>query len=218
MDYNAFVSVLQNWTTNTSDEFLEAIPRIVENACRTIGKEVDAIGLNVTTSVTAVAGSPYVALPSECYVIHSVAKTSGTNREFLKHRSYGYLLEAWPDTTSVGGNPSYYTRLDDSNLYIVPTPTSTQDLELRYVNVSIPSSANVSCYLLNHCPDLLLYACMVEANLYQMDMANAQIWQPKYEAARAAVANEARRNRRDDGTQPMAINTNMYANNLKNEA
>ena len=99
MDYNAFVSVLQNWTSNTSDEFLEAIPTIVDNACRTIAKEVDAIGFETFVSVTADSGSPFVVPPDECFVINAVAKTSNGVKKFLKRRSYGYLIEYWPDVS-----------------------------------------------------------------------------------------------------------------------
>lgn len=215
MDYNSLVSAVQAWTENDDTEMLTYIPQFVENACRTIAKEVDAIGLNAIVSVTADAGSPFVVLPNDCFVIKSVVKVSAGRKEFLKHRPYDYLVEYWPDYASVGGNPTHYTRLNDSQLYIVPTPTSTQELELRNVTVSIPSSTNVSAYVLDRYPNLLLYRTLFEASMFMKHSDDAQKWQATYDRERDAVENEARRNRRDDGDTPNRINNIQVQNNLK---
>lgn len=215
MNYTTLVSALVEWSHNDSTELRTSFPVIIENAIRRIGKEVDAVGLNVTTTVSVDAGSPFVTIPQDVYVINHVVKTSAGRKEFLKHRPYDYLLEAWPDSTSVGGNPSHYTRLNDTTLYVVPTPTSTQTLELRNVTVSIPTSATTDSFVLNRYPEMVLAACMAEVALFMKDNEDATVWNAKYEAHRSSVENEARRNRRDSGDVRNTLNNIQNSNNLR---
>lgn len=215
MNYITLCSAIVAWSHNDSDELKNQLPTIIEHACRTVGQEIDAIGLDVITTVEASAGTPYVTIPQDIYVVKHVVKTSGTQKEFLRHRPYDYLLEAWPDATSVGGNPTHYTRLNDTQLYVAPTPTSTQLLELRNVTVSIPTSSNPESYLLNRFPHLIFAASMLETSLFMKDMEDLQFWQGRYDRVRDDVENEARRNRRDDGSTRNPLNNTQTANNLK---
>lgn len=202
-DYNTLVSSIQHYVEDSGEEFTSLIPNIIKNACRTLVREVDVVGFNAIVSVTATGLSPSVPLPADCYVIKSVAKTSTGRKKFLYHRPYTYLVEMWPAITSGGGNPEFYTRMDSANLYVAPTPTSTQELEVRVVTVSIPTSDNPTCHLIENYPGLLLSRCLIEANMIKKDMEDANVWGQFYDRERQAVENEARRNRRDDGFQPI---------------
>ena len=215
MDYNVLVSSITNWSHNESSELATELPVIVENAVRRIAKEIDSVGLDVITTVAVSAGNPFVTIPDDVFVIKNVVKTSAGRKKFLKHRPYDYLIEAWPDSASVGGNPTHYTRLNDDSLYVVPTPTSAEDVELLNVTVSIPSSANPTSYILDRYPDMALAACMAETCLFTKDNEDAQVWNAKYEAHRAAVENESRRNRRDNGDTRNPVNNTQTANNLR---
>lgn len=203
-DYNSLVSCIQHYVEDTGEEFTQLIPNVIRNACRTIVREVDVTGFNVITSVTAIGGVPTATLATDSYVIKSVAKTSAGRKKFLLHRPYTYLVELWPTVDVGGGNPTYYTRLDNNSIYLAPTPTSTQELEVRVVTVSIPTSDNPNCYLLDMYPGLLLSRCLVEANMIKKDMPDANVWGQFYDRERQAVENEAKRNRRDDGFQPIS--------------
>lgn len=217
MDYATFVSKISEWTENDNDVFMSNIPMFISNACKAIGREVDAVDLNTTTSIVCSSGNPIVPLPTTCDVIKTLVKTSAGKREFVPFRSYDECLMYWPHTGTQGGSPVYYNRINRDELYVVPTPTTTQELELRYVGVTIPSSVNTSTYLLSNYPNLLLYRTLVDANLFLMDMENAQMYQAYYDRERQAVENEARRNRRDDTSTINKINTTVHENNLKGE-
>lgn len=204
LTYNSLVSAIQTYVEDSGEEFISQLPTIITNSCLAIVKEVDAVGLNVTVTVSASTGNPIVLLPDACYVIKTVAKTSAGRKKFLKHRSYDYLIESWPDVTSVKGNPTSYNRLNDTQLYVTPTPAIDQPIEIRMVTVSIPSSDNQTSYLLDRYPDLTLYRCLVEANLLKMNPDDAKSWADMYTNTKTQVENEARRNRRDDGFTPIA--------------
>lgn len=214
MNYNELATKVQEFKENNNQEFVSNIPYFVEAACRTIAKEVDSVGLNTSATLTPTSGSPVLTLPSECFVIKSLAAVSGTTKSFLKCRPYDYIVQLWPDAASVG-TPSHYARVNDSEVYVVKTPDASNSFELKYVTVSIPSSASPNCYLLDRYPNLLMYRTMAEANTFMMDWDDAAKWQALYDRERGSVANEARRNRRDDGNSvnPMQITVNQ--NNLE---
>lgn len=212
-DYASLVSAIQGYIEDDGTEFEGLIPNAITNAFKSISREIDPVGFNALVSVTATGLNPSVPLPSDILVIKSVAKTSAGRKKFLMQRPYTYLVELWPAITSGGGNPNYYTRMDDLSLYVAPTPTSTQSLEVRGVVVSIPTSANPTCHLLDKYPGLVLSRCMVEANLIKKDIQDADIWGKYYDREREGIENEARRNRRDDGFQP--IHSLHFENTLK---
>lgn len=218
MNYSTLIQTVQDWTENTNDVFVANIPTFIENACRTIAKEVDSVGLNATATISTASLSPLVPLPTDCFVIKSVTKTSAGRAKPLYPRPYDLCVYMWPDRASAGGNPNYYNRIDSQSIYVVPTPTSIQPLEVRYVTVTIPTSANPDTYLLTNYPNLVLYKVMTEANLFQMDNENVTLYQTFYDREREAVANEARRNRQDDTTPTNPLNTTVHQNTLKGDA
>lgn len=211
--YDTLSSAIVNYIENDGEEFQNMVPNIIENSVRTIAREVDIVGLKAITTIAGTSGSPLVPLPSECLVIHTIARiSSGVKKELLNRRSYDFITTYWPESTSVG-TPIYYDRIDDNNIYVGPTPSEDSSFEVRYTTVSIPTSISQDSYLLTNYPDLVLYRCMVEANLIIKDMSDVQVWSSLYDRTREGVENEARRNRRDDTNSP--IMSPLGSNNLK---
>jgi hypothetical protein len=211
-NYVTLTSAIQQYAENSGPDFVKMLPSIVENAVRAVARETDVVGLHAITTVTTSIGSPTVTLPDECLLIHTVAKVSGATKQLLKRRPYDYIVDYWPDYSSVG-SPLFYDRVNDTTLYVGPTPSSETPIEIMYTTVSIPSSTKRDSYILTRYPELVLYRCMVETNLIMKDMQDAQTWQQVYDRAREAAENEARRNRRDDTATP--IMGKMGANTLK---
>jgi len=212
--YPTLVSAIQAYAENDSSEFLAEMPNFIENACRTVAREVDPPGLNVIANVTTTPLSPFLALPDECLVLKNVTYNSATSRQILKNRPYDFITTYWP-STSTGGTPLFYDRYDDATLFLGPTPSGAVQCEIRYVTVDVPTSGSPESYLLDHYPELVLYRCMVEANLFMKNEADAEKWQQVYNRARDSVENEARRNRRDDTMNP--IMSPKTQNTLKGE-
>lgn len=201
VDYNSLVSAVQGYIEDDGDEFTALIENAVVNACHTIVREVRAVGFSELVSVTADSLNPLVPIPTQTYTIETVAKTSNGNKKFLRARPYSYLVDYWPAVTSGGGNPEYYNRLNDTEIYVAPTPTSMQELEIKRTTVSIPSSASPTCYIIDKFPGLLLARVMVEANLIKKDKEDAETWGQVYEREKNNVTFEAAENERDEGYQ-----------------
>ena len=210
-DYNTLSEAIKKYSENYGDDFAAAIPSIIENSVRSIGREIDPPGFRATTTVNSSLLNPEVTLPDECLVIHSVAKVSGNNKKLLKRRPYDFIVTYWPNITSVA-SPIYYDRTGESVIYLAPTPEENTPIEIRYSTVSIPTPTNPESFVLSKYPDLVLQRCMVEANLVMKSMEDAATWGSAYKGTKEAVINEARRNRRDD-TQTPTISSS-YSNNV----
>ena len=79
-DYNTLVSAVQSYIEDDGTEFTDLIPNAIRNACHTILREVDGVGFSELVSVTATGLNPLVPIPSETFVIESVAKVSNGNK------------------------------------------------------------------------------------------------------------------------------------------
>jgi hypothetical protein len=123
---------------------------------------------------------------------------SGGSRISLLLRTKEYVEDYWPVRASIGV-PKYYAKFRNDKILIAPTPTSANNVELEYIIMpSAISAGNQSNYFTNFCENALFYASMVEACHFNKNATAAQVWEAQYQNEIILLANEARRNRRDD--------------------
>ncbi len=177
-------------------------------------KELDDVALDTYSSVTFTANNPVVSLPDGALVVRNVNFTTSatvygepTGIIPLLQRTYEYAIDYWNKPTSVG-TPRYYARKTNTQIYIVPTPTSTLAGEIQYTKQPLAlssatgTSATISNYFSEDCYNALFNACMVEANYFIKDFQVVQSWEAKYKNSIDGLRNQARRTRRDDMQSP----------------
>ena len=199
-----------NTTENDSTEFENQIPYFVEKAEIRLTKDLDDAGLTKYSSFTFTASDPVVSLPTETRIVRNVTyKTSvSSNITTLLQRPYEYAIDYWGYASTSTGTPRYYSRKDNTSLYIVPTPASTLSGEISYVRRPLGlasatgTSVTTSNYFSEFCYDALFYACMLEAVRYQKDTQAMQMWQGDYVNAVEGLRNQARRTRQDNMENP----------------
>ena len=153
-------------------------------------------------------------------VFNSTANTTGTGT-WLEKKDQTYLTEYVGKLTGpegdltgqdVTGFPKYYamfggaTGLTDSTsggLYLAPTPDANYRFRIYYNAVPVAlSGSNTTTYLSNYMPQILLYACLVEAYGFlkgPMDMLT--LYENKYKTGIQQFAGmQIGRRRRDDYT------------------
>jgi hypothetical protein len=105
-------------------------------------------------------------------------------------RSYDYLRNYWPDEAETG-TPQFYADYDYQHWLFVPTPDDTQTLEvLYYEQPALIGDDLQTNWLTEYAPDLLLYACLLEATPFLKKDERIQTWQAMYERTAQAVNNE----------------------------
>ena len=205
--YSFLTTDLINTTENDSTEFADQIPYFIEKAEIRLTKDLDDFGLDVFTTITLSASNPTVSLPSGTRVVRNVnyttsASTTGVSagvKVNLLQRTYEYAIDYFPYASASTGVPRYYSRKNNTSIYIVPTPTSTLSGEIQTVSrPAALTSANPTNYFSEFCYDALFYACMIEANRFMKNPNGVQLYQGDYVNAVEGLRNQARRSRQDN--------------------
>ena len=121
---------------------------------------------------TYIAGNRYVTIPSDLRFIRYVQlKDSSGNQVFLE-KKIQVIWQNFMNTPSTAIWFSKYYANWDANFWVVaPTPDSTYEITLAYIQnsqqqLTSGSAATSGTYLSNKYQDLLLYGCLVEAYGY----------------------------------------------------
>ena len=209
-NYSFLKTDLINTSENDSSEYEEQIPKLVEKAEDRLVKELDDPGLDNFASFSFTASNPIVSLPVDALVIRNVNfKTSASsNITTLLQRPYEYSIDYWPYASASVGTPRYYSRKNNTSIYIVPTPASAVSGEIQYTRRPIPlssatgTSATTSNYFSEFTYNALFNACMVEACKFTKSWDVIQAWEGSYTNSIDGLRNQARRMRQDDMENP----------------
>ena len=197
--YNTLVTQIKNTMEDDGTEFETAIPDFIRRAELKLTHSLDNEGLTEYATSQFTASDPFLTLPTGTLIIKNVNFiNSGGSRISLLLRTKEYVEDYWPVRASVGV-PKYYAKFRNDKVLIAPTPTSSNSVELEYIIMpSALSTSKQSNYFTNFCENALFYASMVEACHFNKNATAAQVWEAQYQNEIILLANEARRNRRDD--------------------
>lgn len=190
MNYATLVALLQDYTQNSSTEFVAAIPDIVNLAEDRIYQSVQIPALKRNATSNFVLGNKYLASPTDFLAAYSMAVKSATGvYSFMLEKEVGYINEAFPDP-SVVGVPRYYALFNDSTFIVSPTPSDYFEVELHYFYEppSIVDAGN--SWLGDNTESVLFYGCLVEAYTYMKGDADlAALYRARYDEALGRLKN-----------------------------
>jgi len=177
---------IKNYTEVDSSVFSSSVlSKFIINAESRIYRAFDADLERFYATSTCIIGNRYVSIPSDLRVIRYVQLTNDDGDQvYLEQRDPSFMAEYYSTPSSSSTNiPKYYANWDEDNWVVAPTPDT---------------------------PDLLLYACLVNAYGYlkgPMDML--QYYDKAYKEALETYATEQmgrrRRNEYQDGVIRLPI-------------
>jgi hypothetical protein len=208
--YSFLKTDLINTTENDSNEYESQISNIVERAESRLMKELDDFGLDNYSSFSFTAGDPIVTVPEGTLVVRNVNyKTSASsNITPLLQRTYEYAIDYFPHASASTGTPRYYSRKNNTEIYIVPTPASALTGEIQTtkrplaLSSATGTSATTSNYFSEFCYNALFDACMVESMIFMKNFSLVPTMEQKFQGSINSLRNQARRTRRDDMQTP----------------
>ncbi len=208
--YSFLKTDLINTTENDSSEYESQISNIVERAESRLMKELDDFGLDNYSSFSFTAGDPIVTAPEGTLVVRNVNyKTSASsNITPLLQRTYEYAIDYFPHASASTGTPRYYSRKNNTEIYVVPTPASALTGEIQTTKRPLAlasatgTSATTSNYFSEFCYNALFDACMVESMIFMKNFSLVPTMEQKYQSSINALRNQSRRTRRDDMQSP----------------
>ena len=204
--YSYLKSDIINTAENESTEFANQIPNFIDKAERRLTYYLDDYGMDEYMNVSVSSGNAAtVTLNDRTRVVRNVnyVVSSGTSVTNLLQRTIEYTNDYWPVSASTG-TPRYYSRTNNTNIKIVPTPTSviTTEIQTQSRPLALSSvtgtSVTTSNYFSEYCYDALFQACMMEATIFMKDWNTVQFWKTMYDESINGLRNQARRTRQDD--------------------
>jgi hypothetical protein len=183
-----------------SDEFVSALPAIIERAQGYLQRRLDPINTFRFTEVSVSASSRTLSLPADLLVLKSiqVCATGGWNN--LLEQNNEFLTAYWPDYTSCAPT-KYYAPKDNATIFLAPTPPNNTTALIEYIPlVSILSSANPTNYFSQRAESAFFAAAMMYANAWTKNAAAIQIWKGIADEELAVLNIEYTRARRSDSS------------------
>jgi len=224
MTYTELVAKIRNYTEVGSEVLTSTVvDGFIRDSEFRIFRETDADYSREYATSSFTANNKYLALPnssgssgtntdSRALIVRSVVATnSSTIQVSIEPRDDTFINEY--NSSGTTGFPKYYAMFRESAIEVAPTPDTGYAVTLDYVYTPDGLTAtNTTTYVSVNAPELLLYACLVEAFAYlkgPMDMY--KLYQDKYNTALQGFALEQTgRRRRDefqDGVLRIKINS-----------
>ena len=217
MTYSELLQQIRDYTEVDSSVLTNSIcDTFIKNAEYRIFREADADYSREYATSSFNANNKYLLLPDDntdegtttirrAFIVRSVIVTNtSSNQVALDPRDDTFITEY--NASGATGFPKYYSMYRENAIQVAPTPDAAYAVTLDYVYTPDNlSSTNTTTYISQNAPELLLYACLVEAFAYlkgPMDMY--KLYQEKYNMAlQGFTLEQTGRRRRDeyqDGT------------------
>lgn len=204
MTYTSLYDDIQKYAERTDVAFTDKIPTFIMLAENNIAAEAKGLGFLVSATGTLTPGQSGSAVAKPVRWRETVSFTIGTGtppntttaplnyRVPLKLRSYEYCRRYAPDA-SVLDTPVYYSDWDWGHYLIAPSPDIAYPFELIYFERPQPlDSANTTNWTTQYAPQLLLFACLLEASGFVKNKGLVDNWQARYDRALKQIEFESK--------------------------
>lgn len=193
MTYSSLVTDLEAYLQRYDALIVTQIPRFIMLAQQRIPREMKLLGFRseVTGTFDGTAQSSGVmAKPSDWRKTIAFYVGTGTNNNThtpVLERDYDYVRSVYPDPT-VQGTPRFYADADYQHWLIQPSPSSALPFKIPYYGtLTMLDETTQTNWLTEYAPDLLLYACLLEAVPFVKNDERIPVWQGLYANAKLAL-------------------------------
>lgn len=182
MTYDSLVQDIKDYLERGSlndEKVIRQIPRIINNAERSLADRLKIQGYRYVLTSTATAGNPVIAKPDNWRNTVSINIGTGTGsntRRTLRARSYEYLRSCYPNDTQLG-LPQFYADYDQNHWIVAPSPQSNYPFEaIVYRLPDLLGETNQQNYLTQYTPNLLLYSCLTSMEPFLRNDSRMALW------------------------------------------
>jgi len=187
--------------------YVAQIPRFIALAEFQLAAEWRGLGSQLWVTGAFTPNQPIVDKPAEWRETISWNYGTGVanqDRNYLLERSLEYCRVYWPNPTAalLTRPPKYYANYDWDHFFVVPTPLVAYPFELGYYTKIVPlDAAHQTNWLTEHAPQLLLAACMLQAQPFLKWFGERlEAWKGLYAMQAQSLSLEARNQTIDRST------------------
>ena len=188
--YAELVQNIKDFMEDDGTEFSNEIDKFIDLAELRISRDVITPEFKRKVTSAFTANDPFLTMPTDLVTLEHLQVINSNVRTLLLLKSDEFITEYWPNRTSTGV-PKYYTYFDTSTIYVAPTPSSNLSIELSYKRrLPALSSSNTSNWTSINAADALLYACLIEASIFNRNFPLQERYMAMYKEAVQAINNE----------------------------
>jgi hypothetical protein len=212
MNYEGLVTQIIRYANRSLEDavFRAAIPYFINLGQQRIWREAKDIGFEkVTGKGTFTAGSASLKKPDgwnkTISLIYGDEASAFNATTTLYLRTYEFCRSYWPNAniSSVDNPPLFYAdhQIDVENIegtaydgfFISPTPDKNYAYQLVYLrSPNLITDKNDTNFLTTKYPDLLFYACFLEALSYLKDDERIPVFESLYNRALQSLNNQTK--------------------------
>lgn len=193
MTFSSLVQDLQNYLQRTDALIIDMIPTFIMLAQQRIPREFKGLGMRseVTGVFDGTAQSTgMMQKPSDWRktIAFYVGTGAGNNTHTpVLERDYDYIRTVYPDPTQQGV-PRFYGDADYNHWLVQPSPQRGYPFKIPYYStLTLLDETTQTNWLTVNAPDLLLYACLLEAIPFLKVDERIPVWQGLYTNAKLAL-------------------------------
>lgn len=190
MTYDSLVSDIMLYAERDDADFVAQIDRFIMLAEQRIALEAKGLGVQRVVVGKMTTNNPVLKKPANWRQTKSFFYTNA-NGEFvyLKPRKYEYCRVY--SSGQAPGSPEYYADYNFDNFFLAVTPSTEFAFELTFYERPTPlSKTNQTNWTTRYAPQLLLYACLLEAQPFLKNSAMLATWQSQYAEIIASLSKE----------------------------
>ena len=166
--YATLKTAIGDYLESAETTFTNNLPTFIQEAEDRILKFVELPEQRRNVQGQTTAGTRFLACPTDFLAPMSLAIVSSDTYTFLdlKHASF---LKQYSPTTTVTGQPKYYSIFSQDSFSLAPVPDAIYTVELHYLYKpsSLTSGSDSGTTVLStDYPDALLYGSLVEGAIF----------------------------------------------------
>ena len=173
--YSELKTAVGNWLNRA--DLTTYIPDLVMLGEKRIYRDLRIRAMETALSDTISSG--VIALPSD-YVELKFAYVDGSPTQILQRKTAEFIYTKYPER-SASGKPHFIGR-EGSNFIFGPYADSTYTIKgIYYARLTALSTSNETNWFTTNAPDLLLFASLLEAEVFIKNDERLVLWQTKYD-------------------------------------
>ena len=197
--YDSLIKDIGGYLNAVSRLTTDQYPRFVMLACDRLGHELKGLLTAEPVTGTLIVGENTITKPANW--LSSAWFRIGTGPDFnivktLFKRDNGFCREYWPDAMKTDV-PEFYADYDFEHYMISPTPDQPYPFELNFYGTPVLNELVQTNWFTQHCPGLLLMACLLESAPWLKNDERLQTWQTLYDRGMAAITGENKSRKKD---------------------
>ena len=166
--YSTLKTAVQDYLECSETTFTTQLPTFITESEDSIFNFVQLPEQRKNVQGTTESGNRFLSCPTDFLAPMSLAVISSSTYTYLDLKHASFLKEYSP-TTTVTGQPKYYSIYSQSSFALAPVPDANYTVELHYLYkpTSITSGSDSGTTVLStDYPDSLLYGALVEGAVF----------------------------------------------------